>query len=125
MSDQITIPASYVGTPDATLTVDSYDGDGYTMALTAADGRIIAQASGFRPGASRDFGSEHPLHTASTFGAFLGAAVEALRYGSYEDPRTDPDSAASNWDVLADDADEWADALIMMALDESGNEIED
>jgi hypothetical protein len=40
MSDTITIPASYIGTPDAELTVD-YDGmrDSYRMTLAAADGQ--------------------------------------------------------------------------------------
>lgn len=105
MSDEIKIPAAYVGVDDATLAIepDEY-GDSYMMTLTASDGHVIASASGFRPGAMQDFGAD--AETAETFGAFLGAAVENRKYGDGE--------FAAEWEVLADDADEWADALIMM-----------
>ena len=113
-TDHITIPALYIGMPDARLEVepDAY-GDSYTMTLRADDGRVIASASGFRPGACRDFSTdlEHAAHTAGTFGSFLAAACENRRYGDGE--------FASEWDELADDADEWADALTVMSMDDA------
>lgn len=101
MPDSITIPAPYIGMADAKLVVepDQY-GDSYTMTLWASDDSIIAQASGFRPGAATDFGEGHERETADTFGAFLGAALE------------DPEFGAS-WEVLSDDASDWTDALQM------------
>ena len=101
MSDQITIPALYVDTEDATLTVESDEyGDAYTMTLTAADGHVIASASGFRPApAFGTFGDDR--ETAATFGSFLGAALEDSEF-------------ASEWETIADDASDWADALTIM-----------
>ena len=103
--ESIVVPAPFVGMVDGDLTVEADEfGDSYMMRLVAA-GRVIAEAHGFRPGACRDFGADHAEHTAGTFRAFLSAAVE------------DPEFAAE-WDVLADDASDWADALIM--LEEEG-----
>lgn len=99
MIESLTIPAMYIGTADAQLTVepDPY-GDTYRMALIAADGHVIAAAEGFRPGAARDFGAD--LYTAQTFGAFLSHALEDSEFGA-------------EWS-LADDASDWADALTLM-----------
>lgn len=97
----ITIPAPYVGMDDAQLEVESDEyGDSYAMTLRAADGHVIASASGFRPGAAQDFGDDHAVNTAGTFGAFLANALD------------DPE-ARDGW-VLADDASDWSDALAMM-----------
>lgn len=105
MFDTITVPAAYMGTEDATLTVD-YDGmgDHYRMTLTHADGHVIADASGFRPGAGFDFGAHRPGQTAGTFGAFLANALEEAE-------------ARAGWDTIADDASEWTDALALMEED--------
>lgn len=104
--DSITIPSLYIGTPDASLEVeaDCY-GDSYTMTLRAADGHVIASAGGFRPGACRDFGPD--AHTAGTFGAFLSHALESS-----------DDDARAGWDVITDDASDWADALALMEVDD-------
>jgi len=101
--DTIKVPAMYEGIPDALLSVDPDEyGDSYTFTLRAGDdGHVIASASGFRPGAAQDFGTDHPEHTVGTFGAFLAAALE------------DADFAAQ-WEIIGEEASEWADALLMM-----------
>jgi hypothetical protein len=109
MFDSITVPALYVGTPDATLTVDTETGEHYRMTLTHADGHVIADADGFRPGAGFDFGPDRPGMTAGTFGAFLAHALESET--GEDDPRRD-------WDTIADDASDWTDALALMEEDE-------
>lgn len=101
----IVVRTMYVGTPDATLEVepDEY-GDSYTMTLRAADGHVIASASQFRPGAGQDFGDDHAANTVGTFGAFLSAALEDEEF-------------AASWETIADDASDWADALVLMGED--------
>jgi hypothetical protein len=111
VSDGITVPAPYVGMDDATLTVDTDDGERYRMTLTRADGHVIADADGFRPGAGFDFGAHRPGMTAGTFGAFLAHALESTETGE-DDPRRD-------WDIIADDASDWTDALALMEETES------
>jgi hypothetical protein len=80
-----------------------YDGmhDHYRMTLTHADGHVIADADGFRPGAGYDFGPERPGMTAGTFGAFLANALE-------------DGEARDDWTTIADDASDWTDALAIM-----------
>lgn len=104
----ITVPATYAGIPDATLTVEpDHYGDSYAMTLRV-DGRIIARGEGFRPGAASDFGDgDAAAHTAQTFGSFLAHALES----SEED-------AQDGWSVIAEDAGEWTDALYMMGEDD-------
>lgn len=108
MSDTITIPATYIGVPDAELSIDSYDGDSYRMTLTHADGHVIADADGFRPGAGQDFGPHRPGMTAGTFGAFLAHALE-----------DSSGEARADWDTISDDASDWTDALSMMEEEEN------
>lgn len=93
------IAAPYVGMADATLTID-----GDRMTLKQGE-RVIADADGFRSGACGEL-------DAATFASFLGAAVENLRYGDGE--------FAAQWDTLADDADEWADAMALACEDPYG-----
>lgn len=101
----IVIPAMYVNQSDAILTVEEvFNTDHFRMTLKVGD-RIVADADGFRPGAASDFGEGWEDHTAQTFGAFLAHALE-------------DEEAREDWDVIADDADEWTDALALFGESE-------
>jgi hypothetical protein len=112
MSDHLTIPAPYVGMPDARLTVDTDDHERYSMTLTSGDGEIIARGEGFGPGGMRDFATsddadaEHRAHTVGTFSAFLAHALESSE-----------DGARDGWPILTDAASDWTDALAIHGED--------
>lgn len=102
----ITIPASYMGEQDATLTLDTPDGERGNMTLEL-DGCTIAAGEDFR---AASFGpsllemSDGEL--AGMFGGFLAHALESSEEG-----------ARAGWSILSDDAAEWTDALALMDED--------
>jgi hypothetical protein len=99
----IIVPSSYVGTPDAILSLSTVDGEQATMTLTV-NGETVAVGEGFRcPAAGSwtwlDCGDAQIV---GTFGSFLAHAIES----------SDGD-ARNGWPVLTDDASDWSDALTL------------
>jgi hypothetical protein len=109
MSDRaITVEASYIGQPDAILTLDTPDGERGDMTLTVA-GEIVARGEGF--GAAEIGPSLLELsdgQLAGLFGAFLAYALESSE-----------DGAQDAWPVLTDAAGDWTDALALMEEDDN------
>ena len=99
----IVIPSLYMGQIDATLTLDTADGERGDMALSVA-GEEIARGEDFQAaqiGPSLLEMSDADL--AAMFGSFLSYALES----------SDP-GARDGWSVLeADSASDWADALTL------------
>lgn len=99
----VVVPASYVGVPDATLTLETPDGERGDMTLYAA-GRVVARGEGFgAPQAGPSLLEMTDERMAGTFGSFLSHALESSE-----------DGARAGWSVLTDDASEWTDALSLM-----------
>lgn len=100
----ITIPAQFVGQPDAELRIVTADGEEASMSLVLG-GRILALGQGFRvarvgPHTWLDMPEEQ---VACMFGAFLADAFES--------------SKGDGWPVLTDEASEWTEALAIMEYD--------
>lgn len=104
----IIIPASYMGWVDATLELNTPDGESGSMTLTVA-GDTIAHGETFR---AAEYGPSLLEMTderlAGMFGAFLAHALES----------SDPD-ARDGWPILTDTASDWTDALALMEMDEA------
>jgi len=99
-----TIPALYIGEDDATLSVESFDGQTATMTLTTA-GRLIAEGEGFRrPKIGAHTWWDAPeSDVVGTFAAFFDHAVNSGE-----------DGAQDGW-MLEDSANGWTDALSLYA----------
>lgn len=99
----VNVPAPYIGQPDATLVLETDNGERGDMTLYVA-GRVVARGEGF--GAAQVGPSLLEMESgelAEMFGAFLSHALESGE-----------DDARAGWSVLTDDASEWCDALSMM-----------
>lgn len=99
----IIVPAYYVNQSDATLILETPNGERGDLSLYVA-GRCVARGEGF--GAHQSGPSLLEMtdaRLAGMFGAFLSHALESSE-----------DGARSGWPTLTDDASDWTDALSMM-----------
>lgn len=102
----ITIPSQYMGGIDATLELETPDGERGDMTLSVA-GEIVARGEGFgaaQVGPSLLEQSDERL--ADLFGSFLSHALESS-----------DDDARDGWPILTDAASDWTDALTLMEED--------
>jgi hypothetical protein len=101
-----TIPALYIGEADATLSVESSDGETATMTLTIA-GRLIAEREGFRRPeiGPHTWWNAPESDVVGTFAAFFDHAVNSGE-----------DGAQDGW-MLEDSANGWTDALTIYAAE--------
>jgi hypothetical protein len=107
---RILVPAMFVGQEDAVLEIESPDGESAVMSLRHG-GVVVARGGEFRRpemgrGASCTWWDAPAGEVAGTFGGFLAYALESSE-----------DGAREAWEVLTDDAGDWADPL---ALAEDG-----
>jgi hypothetical protein len=102
----IVVPAPLMGMVDASLELESADGEAGDMSLIVA-GETVARGEGFRAAQVGPSLLELPdERLAGMFGAFLAHALESAEA-----------DARSGWSVLDDRASDWTDALAMMEMD--------
>ena len=99
----IEVPSLYRGTPDASLTLPTWDAEEAVMALSVDD-RDVAVGEGFGVPAAgtHDWLTCDDSYVLATFGAFLAHAIESS-----------DDDAREGWPVLTEDAADWVDALTL------------
>lgn len=105
----ITIPALYVGTPDAVLTLETPDGERGDMALSV-DGVVIARGEDFcAPQVGLSLLEQSDGSLAGLFGNFLAHALESSEA-----------DARDGWSVLDEEqAGDWTDALALFGDDDN------